>query len=461
MKRLAALAGIVISLTASVDAESFSREALQRIFDRVAPAIGVVRYTSEVTDAGSGELSRRENSALALVVSPRGLVMAHGHMILENSVPLSARVILHPDGNEVEYEATILGKPQDINVTFLQLESTTPIELPHVEFNDVPLSIGQPLMLFGVLPESLDLAPAMMDIRIGAILKEPRTTYALSEPIRFGYVTGPCIDTQGRIAGIVGFDLSRSEGGDVYIRSGHPLLYQTSLFQRYLQQPPGSREETPLEEEAWLGVFTQPLTDELADYWKLPRQGGLVVSTIVPNSPAAQAGLQIGDVITAFNEVPVQARLDSEVVGFTKLVRETGANKTVPLRVLRAGQVLELETTLGTRPRSAQDAAEWEEQTLGLTVRELTTDMRIALNLPQQIQGVLVRRVRPGSPAQIARVQPGVLIMSLGGHPVTSVESFQEAAAAVATERPKEIALFGRAGSETGFFRIEPRWEEE
>lgn len=120
---------------------------------------------------------------------------------------------------------------------------------------------------------------------------------------------------------------------------------------------------------------------------------------------------------------------------------------------------MEIQVNLGTRPRSAQEAGEYEDPFFGLTVREITTDVRIALNLPENTQGVIVRRVKSGSAAQLGKMRPGVVIMRVADYPVTTIEEFQAAVEKVAANKPAEVVVFGRFGPATGFFRLEPRWE--
>ena len=273
-------------------------------------------------------------------------------------------------------------------------------------------------------------------------------------------LVGLLLIPRGRVVGVIGFDLSSSEGGDLYVRSGHPLVYQASLFKKYINNPP-NKEQKEDKDDAWLGVFTQPLTEDLAEYWGLDLDGGLVVSTVVPNSPAAASGFQSGDIITTFAGTPIRAKQDRDVLGFTKLVRETGAGADVQVKILRDGEAMDLDLKLGIRPQNSQDAAEYEDELFGLTVRELTQDVRIALNLSEDVQGVIVRRVRSGSMAQIARMRPGVIIMNIGDYPVTNLDEFKAAIEKVSEAKPNEVPVFARLGSATGFFRLQPRWPEE
>ncbi len=441
-------------------ATSIAPGVLQRAHAQVAPALCRIVYTSHVTSPATGETSRRTNNALGLVVRPDGLLMANGHLVRENSRPVQLIVVVGDGNGEREYTATLLGKPADVNVTFLQIDSEETLDLPHVRFAPRPrLALGEPVTAIGMLGASLDYARTLYEARIGAVLEEPRTTYCLDRSVQFGFVGAPVIDRLGNVAGVIGYELSAAEGGELYTRSGHPLIFQSELLRPHIAEPPRDPSETIIEGDAWLGVFTQPLTDDFATYWGVAPTGGLIVSTVVPGSPAAEAGLLAGDIIKRFGTTRVEAKLDREVPDFTRLVRTTGAGETVAMQVLREGEPQTLEVTLGDRPRAARDAAEFEDEALGLTVRELTTDVRLALSLPDSLEGVIVRRVRSGSPAQLSGVRPGVVVLGLGDTETPTVAAYRDAVEALAADQPAEVPVFARIGANTGFFRLEPRWE--
>lgn len=441
--------------------DGFNQVTLDHAYREVTPAIGVLAFTAEITNPASGETSTRDGHALGLIVAPDGLVMTHGHMALENVQPVNLRFTVGEGDDEKEYEAILLKKPEDVNVCLVRIQSDEPLRLPYVKFSRETLRLGEPVALFGVLPQALDYARTLLTCRVGAILEKPRATYCLDQPVRFGFVTGPVINAAGRVVGVVGYDLSRNEGGELYVRSGHPLVYQADLFQRYIDTPPSEGEIIVAEQEAWLGVFTQPLTDDFAEYWGLEKNGGVIVSTVMAGSPADKAGCRAGDVIVSFDGVPVRPRLDREIAQFTKLVRETGVGKVVPVRLLRDGQSMELTVSLEPRPTPSREAAEYEDAVFGLTLRELTTDVRLVLNLPDTVQGVIIRRVKSGSFAQLAGMRPGVIIMNLGDYPITSLDDFREAVQQLTQDKPSEIPVFCRAGTATGFFRLEPRWDAQ
>jgi serine protease Do len=427
---------------------------VERNFNKVEPAVCLVEYSDEVSNPRTGETSRRNNQATGLVVSPEGLVMVRGHMQREDSEPINIRVQIGQGEHSKTYPAEVLGKPDDVNVCLVQIESDEKLNLPYVTLTDRKLSLGEQLVVVGLLGGTLDNARTAMIRRVGSIIEEPRTTYCVDELVPIGAVGGPVVNASGEVVGVVGFDLSPQEGGDLYTRSGHPLIYQASLLQDYIENPTAEG----YVDEAWLGVFTQPLTDDMAEYWDLPKTGGVIVASLVPGSPAVQAGFRRGDVITEFDGTPITARQNQEVLGFTKLVREAGVGKEVDVNFYRDGEPTTITLTLAGRPKTASDAAEFEDETFGITVRELTQDVRILMNLSPDTQGVIVRRVRLGSWAFLSGMRAGVIIMDFGGHPVTTVEEFQEAVNKVKAEQPAEVSVFCRVGSQTRFFRLEPRW---
>ncbi len=456
-KPLLILLSAVAAFTAAAQ-DDFTAQALESHFERVVPAICQVLFTQEVTDPRTGETVRRNGDCLGLIVRKDGLVMAQGHLSVENSAPVDLRVRVGRGGAEKEYPAALLHKPNDVNVVFLQAQSDTPLNLPCVTFSPQPLRVGEPVAVVGLAGETLDFEPAVFTDRVAAVITQPRTTYCLSNNLRFGCITGPVINTRGAVVGVSGIDLSRAEGGELYTRSGHPLMYQAELFQKYIDNPPAREESKKAEDTAWLGVFTQPLKNEYAEYWGLEKTGGLIVSTVVPDSPAAKAGVQSGDIIKAFDGKPQKFTQDRDVLAFTKLVRDTGTGKTVPMDLLRDGKPLTVQVTLATLPRSAQEAAEFEDAVLGLSVREITRDVRIALNIAEDVRGVIIRKVKSGGTAQIGKMRPGVIILALGDYPVTGIADFQQAMTKLRETKPAELAVFARVGPQTGFFRLKPKW---
>ncbi len=444
----------------TANAEDFSPKLLHQIYGELQEAVCILTFTQEATDPRTGEQQRQDGNAVALLVSSDGLVLSNGHLQLENITSFNFQVHVRQNGEDKKYPAVMLKKPDDINISLLRIQSEEPLNLPFVRFKrGSTLSIGEPVALVGVMGENMDFQRCIEVNRICAVFEEPRPAYCLTEGLRLGFVSSPVVNNRGEVVGVVGFDLTTNEGGAVFSHPGHPLAFQTDLFIKHIDNPPDVSDTTPRTEEAWLGVFTQPLTAEYAEYWNIDEPGGLIVSTVVPDSPAAEVEMMPGDIIRAINGAPLRATQDRDVFAFTKMVRESEPNSVIELEVLRNGEAKKIQVTLGLRPRSARDAEEFTDETFGLVVREITRDVRILLNIGEDVTGVIVRRVISGSPAHLAKIRPGVIIMGFGEQPVTNLDDFEQAVAKEKERKAAEISLFARVGTATGFFRLQPRWE--
>jgi S1-C subfamily serine protease len=451
----------LVLASSNVTAQDIEQQIYQKTMDDFMPAICKVSYAMEIRNNNSGEMTRRNATAIGLIVSEDGIIMTHGHMHLDNRKPLSIKIKIGQGDDEKEYEAVALKKPDDINVFFLQIETDEDIKFPYLKFDaDGAAKIGEPLLSVGLLGPSLDYEAALQAQRVGAILEDPRLTYCLDRPISFGYIGGPAINQTGDIVGVLGFELSNNEGGDIYNRSGQPMMFQAGLFQKYIDSPPSKESLSGDNDDAWLGVYTQPLTDDFAEYWDLPNDGGVIISTVIAGSPAQRSGLRSGDVMTLFNDHEITAKQPQDISVFTKMVRESPLDQPLSLTLYRDGKIMDMALTLTKRPTAGADAAEFEDKIFGITARELTTDVRIGLNLADDVQGVIIRTVKSGSAAAVARLRPNYVVMSFGGIAISNLEDFQNAVQTISKEKPEEITVFCRVGANTAFFRMQPRWND-
>ena len=452
-----AVASVMFS---STYADGISKDIYQKVDSKYSDALCKISYAVEITSTSTGEKSRRSSYTLGIIVSEDGLMMAHGHMVLENRKPLNIKVTVGTGDEEEEYDAKYLIKPDDVNVTFLQLlPEDEDVQFPFLKFDTkYELALGDPFLITGLLNPNFDYAKSIQMRRVGAVLTDPRLTYAVDQSISFGFMGGPVFNDQGTPVGVIGFDLSRNEGGEIYTRSGYPILFQASLYQSYIDNPPSEEEANSDKNAAYLGVYTQPLTEDFAAYWKLPDDGGVIVSTVISGSPAYKAGFRSGDVISKFNDEMVTAKQDQDVVSFTKMVRESPINEPLPIEFYRDGKPMELRLTLTTRPTERRDADKFEDTIFGITARELTTDVRIQLNLGDEVEGVIISAVKSGSSASLARLRRNYVILAIGDVPVRNLTDFQQVVATLAKSKPTEIAVFCRVGASTAFFRMQPRW---
>jgi serine protease Do len=159
----------------------------------------------------------------------------------------------------------------------------------------------------------------------------------------------------------------------------------------------------------------QNLTPELAKSYGLPSTSGALVADVVPDSPAAKAGVQAGDVLTRFDGKPVDSSSALPV-----LVSLTESGHDVNVEFWRNGKRDTKSIRLEARPNPDGAKAQVERSSggFGLSLRQLTPELRQQLGV-ERSQGALVGEVAPGSAAARAGLRPGDVVIEAQGKAVT------------------------------------------
>jgi len=199
-----------------------------------------------------------------------------------------------------------------------------------------------------------------------------------------------------------------------------------------------------------LGVYTQDLTPDLARAMGLEGRHGAVVNGFVPDSSARAAGLREADVIVSVDGRPIQsARALTRFVGLRRpgqVVRLGVVRGTESATVnVRLGQRTDLEGTgpLRTGPAEAEQPSpdEMVPMRLGVEIGEVTPEVEEAIGI--RGRGAVVLSVEPGSPAERAGLQPGLVIVEVAGHAVHSASEASELIRAAGTQPPIVLKLVG------------------
>ncbi len=230
---------------------------------------------------------------------------------------------------------------------------------------------------------------------------------------------------------------------------------------------------------AWLGVEFSPLTKDLAESLGCRRESkdgrlGLMISQIYAGSPAEQVGLRTGDVILGVDvpgrprtidlapgrrgsSTPDLSQLMSQGDGarsassrapwpsqenyLTTLLDIVGADTTVKLSVWRGGKLEHIETRVTQAPPDQDSAEQFKDEEIGLTVKEVTYEVRAALRLKPDDPGVVVARVESGAPAGRARINAFEIIQSADGEPINSPAEFGEIINKARAEKKDQVRL--------------------
>lgn len=212
--------------------------------------------------------------------------------------------------------------------------------------------------------------------------------------------------------------------------------------------------------KAWLGVRTQVCTTKVAEALGKKDLRGFRVTLVYPETEAAKAGLQPGDVITAVDEEAMDAYRPQDAQDLRRAIEDYPIGEAAELAIWRAGKALTLKVTLQETPRPTGEATTARDKELEFSVRELVFEDRVRLRWSEERTGVVVTEVTGGGFAGMAGLHGGDVLARINTTDVTDIESFKAAVEALHKAKPAVVQLFVHRGFRTHFVVIEPDWEQ-
>jgi serine protease Do len=349
-----------------------------------------------------GQPSRRTVRSMGsgFIINPAGYIVTNNHVV-DGATEIQVKV---DDGRELP--GKVVGRDPRTDLALLKVEATG---LPVIPLGDsAELKVGEPVMAIGN-PFGLErtVTTGIVSATGRVIGQGPYDDFIQTDAsINPGNSGGPLINARGQAVGINAAIFSQS-GGSVGIGFAIPVNQAKSVVTQLAASGKVTR--------GWLGVMIQPLTPELAKGFKVPASGGALVASVQDGSPAAQAGVKAGDVITEYDGHKLTQTAD-----LSKLVAATAVGRQVPLAVVREGKTMTLQARVAQmdepdRPAVAQN--DEGKEPLGLTVETVTPNVGRELGLADA-RGVVVRGVQDSSPAEKAGIRPGDVITELDHQPV-------------------------------------------
>jgi serine protease Do len=189
-------------------------------------------------------------------------------------------------------------------------------------------------------------------------------------------------------------------------------------------------------EHGVMGVSISDVTPENAKFFDMKNATGALVSDVSAGSPADKAGIKTGDIITELDGTTVNDAGELQV-----RVGQKAPGETIRMGLLRDGKPVTVAITLESiKSVTGRTPAEGPHGKMrwGLGLGELTPPLREQLQLPENVQGVVIGNVKEGSPADNAQLQQGDVLEQVNRKPVHSAS---EAAAALAAVAPGQDAL--------------------
>lgn len=399
---------------------------------------------------GANPAPKRKTRSLGsgFIISAKGLIVTNNHVIDE----ATEIVVAFHDGREAP--AKLVGRDAKSDIALLQVEPKA--DLPFVEFGDSDkarvgdwvLAIGNPFGLGGSVTAGIVSARGR-DINAGPYDDFIQTDASINR----GNSGGPMFDMDGKVIGVNSMIFSPS-GGSVGIGFAIPARTVQQVI-RDIQQYGHAR-------RGWLGVTIQQVTEDIAESLGMEHPVGALVQGVQSGSPAAEAGIEEGDVIVSFDGKPIE-----EMRRLPRIVAETEIGKTATVELVRNGKRMTKKVKVGElqdeikaaeaakRPapgKSTGPAA--EVKTLGLTVTALTPQMREKYGVGDDVKGVVVISVEAGGQAADKGVQPGMVIEAVTQRPVTTPDDLRAGIESARKAGRQSVLLQVRLGDRKRFLAL-------
>ncbi len=437
----------------AAQAQENTEESLPDVVERVVPAVVYIQSKAIIKQDGSNSpmmqdpLFRRffddffrhynvprerEQQYLGsgVIVSADGYILTNNHLV-QNTQEIE---VILPD--ERKYDAKVIGTDPRSDIAVLRIEAG---DLPSVVLgNSEELRLGQTVLAIGypyavgqtvtkgivsALGRSLDLVDYEDFIQTDAAINP-------------GNSGGALINTRGELVGINTAIYSRS-GGNQGIGFAIPIELAREIMDNLIAHGRVIR--------GYVGVVPQEITPEMADFFGLKGAGGVVISHVAEGSPAEKAGMERGDVVTRFNDRKVEKSEE-----FRRYAAEAEPGSRVKVEIVRDGKTKILEIKMGENPqdRPVEPEKEIEDKNpvfLGVGLESLTEEYREALNIPSNVDGVIITQVDSGTPAQKAGLARGDVIVEINRKKVADLGEFKEILDS--TRNDKVLLLVYRGGN--------------
>jgi serine protease Do len=408
---------------------------IQDAISLVYPAL--VQIHVVVPDYGTGRAQKFEAAGSGVIISPDGFVITNHHVAGRAA---AIRCVLT---SRQELDAKLIGTDvlTDIAVLKLDLSGFPALQgkLPYAKFGstdalkigDVVFAMGCPLALSQSVTKGIVANKDMVFSSrfTGSMILDGEDVGLLVKWIAHdaqilpGNSGGPLVNTQGEIVGIneinVGGLFGAGLGGAI------PAELAQSVSQDLIQKGHVDR--------SWIGADFQPLLKGSAI------QDGVLVSGVVPDSPAQKAGLKAGDIVKSVDGKPVRVQFREELPLLNRIILSHPVGSTVELTYLRDGK--QATASIKTTLREEAAPKEGEVREWGLVVQNITNLASKEMQL-QDTRGVIVSSVRSGGPADQGTppIEPGDVILSVAKQPIVDRDSFYKQTAQITAGKTAPVS---------------------
>jgi serine protease Do len=374
-----------------------------------------------------------------VIVDPSGIALTNAHVV-DKATEIE---IVTLDGGK--HRAKVIGMDKKTDLAVLRLDDGKGTfkyarlgDSDRMQVGDWVLAVGSPFGLQATVTAGIISAKARQ-LDQGPFDDFLQTDAAINP----GNSGGPLVNMQGEVVGINTAIVAGGSGIGFAIPSNMARKIYTEL-----------RDKGRVT-RGWLGVSIQPLTPDLARSFGSKDAKGVLINEVMPDSPAARAGLKPGDILLEFEGRPMEGPGDLQ-----RAVGLFSPDRSAKVKILRDQAEKTVEIKIGQAPDERQ--AQQQQQRpgggkarsmLGLEVRPVTPEIARQLNL-RTTDGVIVVRVEDGTPAAEAGVQRGDVVKQLNGQNVKTMADFERLTQGMKEGDPLTVLLQRGAMSLYVAFRV-------
>jgi serine protease Do len=330
-----------------------------------------------------GREQKQSSLGSGFIVDKDGFIITNNHVV-EDADQIKVRLF-----DEREFDAKVIGRDSKTDLALIKIDGAS---------NLSPLKLG----------DSSKAEVGSWVIAVGSPFDNFIQTDASINPGNSG---GPLLNMNGEVIGINTAIVPQGQG----IGFAIPVNLARNIVAQLKEHGSVTR--------AWMGVGIQDLTPELADYYGLKNQKGVLVTQVFPDNPADKAGIKDKDVIVALDGKAVSTGRE-----LSSAVAALPVGKAVPVKLFRDGKEMTVMVQLAERKDKetvAQSRQEPESDELGIRAADLTPETALRFGLDGNEKGVLVVAVRPGSKADQAGLQQADIVKEVNRTPVQTVAAMK------------------------------------
>jgi serine protease Do len=399
------------------------------------------RFFGPMGPMGRGQMPQQQQLergiGSGIIISPDGYIITNNHVVNDATqikVTLNDRRV---------YPAKLIGVDKLNDLAVIKINASN---LPTVAWGDsTKLHPGQTVLAFGSpfgyfqfsvtrgIVSALDRPNPYTDDP-----RKPGDYIQTDAAINPGNSGGPLVDAHGELVGINTFIITNNGS---FAGAGFAIPSQI------VRHSAESIIKDGTVHHGYLGISMNDVTPDNSSFFNLPDATGAIVSQVTPDSPASEAGLKRGDVLRELNGSKIKNGSALQVA-----VSQTAPGSAIKLGILRDGKQENLTVKVGEFKGEKQvaengDNGSQKKGKLGVSVGDLSDDVRGQMNIPAQVKGAAVESVRPGSPADDSGLAPGDVIQEVNRKPVQNAQQFADDVRTIPAGKDILLLVWSHGGS--------------